>query len=127
MAEPFAPSFGNGGEDQDFFKRLIEGGARFLWCNEAPVHETVPPERCGRGYLLRRALLRGQNEKDLTDRAGICKSLLAVPIYALLLPAALVMGQHRFMQVSIRLCDHAGKLLSVMGFKPLGAKYLSGG
>jgi glycosyltransferase involved in cell wall biosynthesis len=127
VAEPFARSFGNGGEDQDFFKRLLEGGARLMWCNEAPVYESVPPERCSRGYLLRRALLRGQNEKTLTDWAGICKSLLALPIYTLALPMALVMGQHRFMQVSIRLCDHLGKLLSIIGVRPLGAKYLSGG
>jgi len=125
MAEPFAPAYGNGGEDLDFFKRLMEGGARFVWCNEAPVHEMVPPERCNRSYFLKRALLRGQNEKKLATVASICKSLVAVPAYVLMLPFMLVAGQHWFMHTSIRLCDHAGKLVGVLGFKPLGEKYIA--
>jgi succinoglycan biosynthesis protein ExoM len=125
-AEPFATAFGNGGEDQAFFKRLIENGAVFVWCNEAPVYEVVPPERCRRRYLLRRALLRGQNERSLTDLRGIGKSVVAVPVYLLAMPMALIAGQDRFMQVCVRLCDHFGKLAALLGFRPLGAKYLSG-
>lgn len=127
MAEPFSPIYGNGGEDQDFFKRLIEGGASFVWCNEAAVLEIVPPDRCRRRYLLRRALLRGQNEKELASVGSVCRSLIAVPAYLLLLPFVLLAGQHRFMDVSIRLCDHLGKLVGLLGFKPLGAKYLPNG
>lgn len=125
-AQPFAPLYGNGGEDQEFFKRLIDSGAVFMWCNEAPVHELVPPERCQRGYLLKRALLRGQNERALTDLKGIAKSVVAVPVYLLVMPLALITGQDRFMQVCMRLCDHLGKLVGVIGLRPLGARYLSG-
>lgn len=127
MAEPFAPAYGNGGEDQEFFKRLIEGGARFVWCNEAPVQEVVPPERCRRSYFLRRALLRGQNERNLATAASVCKSVLAVPLYALLLPFLALAGQHRLMHGSIRLCDHAGKLAAFLGLRPLGSKYIGPG
>lgn len=127
MAEPFAPAYGNGGEDVEFFKRLIERGASFVWCNESPVHELVPAERCQRRYFLRRALLRGQNEKGLTSLSSICKSLVAVPVYVLILPFVLLAGQHWFMHFSIRLCDHAGKLAGVLGFKPLGEKYITPG
>lgn len=125
MEEPFAPAYGNGGEDTDFFKRLMEAGASFVWCNEAPVHEVVPPERCQRRYFLKRALLRGQNERKLANLASVCKSLVAVPAYVVLLPFVLLAGQHWFMHYSIRLCDHAGKLAGVLGFRPLGEKYIT--
>src|SRR5690349_15090921 len=61
MAEPFDPAFGTGGEDKDFFMRMTAAGHAFRWCNEAVVYETVPPNRCTRLYMVRRALLRGRN------------------------------------------------------------------
>jgi succinoglycan biosynthesis protein ExoM len=123
--EPFDTAYGNGGEDTDFFKRLMANGARFVWCNEAAVHEVVPPDRCERRYLLKRAVLRGQNEKHLATLASVGKSLVAVPIYIAALPFVLFAGQHWVMHVGIRLCDHAGKLAGVLGFRPLGKKYIT--
>src|SRR5207245_2759845 len=38
---PFRREFGTGGEDQDFFRRMIERGHRFVWCNEAVTFELV--------------------------------------------------------------------------------------
>jgi len=126
LAEPFRRQFGNGGEDQEFFRRMIEQGRVFVWCNEAPVHEVVPPDRWTRSYLLKRALLRGQNEKHLTNARGIVRSLIAVPLYTLMLPFLLFIGQHLFMRYLVRLTDHAGKLFSLVGFRPLGDKYITG-
>ncbi len=122
---PFRREFGNGGEDQDFFRRMIQNGCRFVWCNEALVHEVVPPDRWERRYMLRRALLRGQNEKLLLTPISLGKSILAVPFYALILPFLLLAGHHVFMSYAIRLLDHAGKLLGAMGLKPAGDQYLS--
>lgn len=124
MEGPFRRQFGNGGEDQDFFKRLIERGCEFVWCNEAAVYEVVPPERCRRSYLLKRALQRGQSERGLADVRGVGKSLIAVPLYTLALPFLLIVGQHLFMRYAVRLCDHAGKLACMVGWKPLGQKYI---
>ncbi len=56
--QAFRPSFLTG-EDQDFFRRMIEKGHSFIWCNEAVAYEVVPPIRWKRTFLLRRALLRG--------------------------------------------------------------------
>lgn len=126
VAEPFRPEFGNGGEDQEFFRRMMERGATFMWCNEAAVHEVVPPERWRRRYLLKRALQRGQCETGFADWRSICKSLIAVPLYLFLLPFLLLGGHDRFVKYSIRLCDHTGKLLGVAGLKPMGSKYYSG-
>ena len=48
---PFRQEFGGGGEDQDFFRRMIERGHRFLWCDEAVVYEVVPPSRWSRRLM----------------------------------------------------------------------------
>lgn len=123
ISPPFRPEFGNGGEDQDFFRRLIEKGHRFIWCNEAVVHEVVPRERWKRRYMFRRALLRGQNERLFLTPGSIVKSMIAVPLYIAILPLLLI-RHHLFMNYSIRLLDHVGRLLAAVGLRPLGTKYL---
>src|SRR5579862_5118975 len=58
---PFRREFGAGGEDQDFFRRMIQKGHRFVWCDEAVAYEVVPPSRWSRRFMIHRALLRGKN------------------------------------------------------------------
>ena len=84
LEQAFRPEFGIGGEDQDFFRRAMEHGHTFIWCDEAPVHESVPPHRWERRFLLRRALLRGKTTfKHSENRVrNITKSIIAVPLYA---------------------------------------------
>src|SRR5262249_13059456 len=60
-AQPFKPEFRQG-EDQDFFRRMIDNGHVFIWCNEAVAYEVVPPIRWKRTFMLKRALLRGAME-----------------------------------------------------------------
>jgi succinoglycan biosynthesis protein ExoM len=114
---PFNEAFGTGGEDTDFFMRMNAKGQTFVWCNEAAAYETVPPSRWTRGYMVRRALLRGKNTLRIrTGRIeGVLKSILAVPAYATILPFTALMGQHCFMKYCIKLCDHLGRLLAVFG------------
>ena len=50
----FLPEFGTGGGDVDFFRRMMQAGNKFIWCNEAVVFEYVPPNRCKRSVLLKR-------------------------------------------------------------------------
>ena len=57
---------------------------------------------------------------------SILKSLVAVPLYALALPFLIVLGQHVFVRYSIRLLDHAGKLLAAAGVRVVGEKYVHG-
>src|SRR5215472_2488267 len=54
--QPFRQQF-RAGEDKDFFRRMIEKGHMFVWCNEAVVYEVVPPVRWKRTFMLRQALL----------------------------------------------------------------------
>ena len=125
-AQPFRPEF-RAGEDQDFFRRMIDKGHVFVWCDEAVAYEVVPPSRWKRSFMLRKALLRGAIEPK-TPTFGIVsitKSLIAVPTYAVILPFALIVGQHRFMAVLVRLCDHLGKLLAAGGFNPVKQAYVT--
>ncbi|MGB8326127.1 MAG: glycosyltransferase family A protein [Steroidobacteraceae bacterium] len=124
MAMPFDPRFANGGEDVDFFRRVLTAGHRLVWCNEAVVYETVPASRCTRRYLLRRALLRGQNNfRQREGRAGrLLASAVALPTYAVLLPVLLVAGHHHFMRFLIKFCDHLGRLGACFGFNLVASR-----
>jgi glycosyltransferase involved in cell wall biosynthesis len=124
---PFRPEF-RAGEDQDFFRRKIEEGRAFVWCADAVVFETIPPARWTRSYLLQKALLRGATARlqPTCTPASIVKSTIAVPLYAVALPGALLCGQSCFMRLLVRLCDHLGKLSMVLGIDPVRGPYVSG-
>ena len=119
--EVFRPQFGEGGEDVDFFERMTKSGCVFIWCNEADVYEVVPEARCTRMYHIRRALLRGRNslQREGPGVFSIGKSLIALPVYGFALPILFVFGHHHFMNYLIRFCDHAGKLLALIGLNPV--------
>ena len=118
-AAPFLPEFGAAGGDVNFFCRMMQNGHSFVWCNEAIVHEVVPPARWKRSFLLRRALLRGgQFLKQPEGRAmGIMKSAIATPAYALLLPFLLLAGHHHLMRYLVKFCDHSARLLGLFGLR----------
>jgi len=122
---PFRPEF-RAGEDQDFFRRMIEMGYVFIWCNEAIAYEVVPPARWKRTTMLKRALLRGAMAriKPTCGAFDIAKSVMAVLIYTLALPIALMLGHHTLMTLLVKLCDHLGKLLAVVGINPIKEPYV---
>ena len=119
IADPFLAEFGAAGGDVNFFWRMMQNGHAFIWCNEAIVHEVVPPARWKRRFLLRRALLRGGNFlKHPEGRAmAVVKSAIATPAYAVLLPFLLLAGHHHFMRYLIKFCDHASRLLGLFGLR----------
>jgi succinoglycan biosynthesis protein ExoM len=123
---PFRPEF-RAGEDQDFFRRKIEQGYNFIWSADAVAYEVVPPARWARKYMLRKALLRGATAR-LQPSCGllsIAKSLFAVLAYSLALPFAFLLGHHRFMTLLVKLFDHLGKVLAVMGINPVREQYVT--
>jgi succinoglycan biosynthesis protein ExoM len=117
----FSLDFGTGGEDVDFFRRMCRAGRTFIWCKEAPVIEIVPASRWDRTVMMKRALLRGRS--SFRNREGRClrvlKATIAVPVYAALLPIALLAGQHLFMKILLKLCDHSGCMLASVGITPV--------
>lgn len=117
---PFDPRYGRtGGEDVDFFRRRLAGGDRFVWCDEAPVFENVPPERLTRGYFLRRALMRGVANADRVSvfSGEMVKSTVAVLAYSTVVLPLLLVRHDLFMHTLIRDCDHLGKVLAVLGIR----------
>jgi succinoglycan biosynthesis protein ExoM len=124
---PFQPQFGAGGEDQDLFRRAMSRGQVFVWSAEAVCHEPVPPERTRVSFQLRRALLRGKVALRGPSGSwrGILKSVLAVPLYAVLLPVCLTMGSHVFVTQLVKSFDHLGKLLAACGIDFVGDNYIS--
>jgi glycosyltransferase involved in cell wall biosynthesis len=122
----FRPEFRSGGEDRNFFMRMIEAGHVFVWCDEAVAYESVPPVRCTRSFMLRRALLRGKmslNHRSIGLK-GVLISAAAVPIYSITLPFLLLSGQHHFMNFLIKICDHAGRLMAFLGINPVRESYV---
>jgi glycosyltransferase involved in cell wall biosynthesis len=126
MDAPFRPEFRTG-EDQDFFRRVIEKGYFFIWCHEATAYEIVPPIRWNRSFLLKRALLRGYTslEHPTFGAREILTSLIAAPVYALALPFAFLLGQGKFMSFLVRLFDHLGRLLGWVGINPVRQAYVT--
>jgi succinoglycan biosynthesis protein ExoM len=124
--EPFRSDFITG-EDQDFFRRMIERGHKFVWCDEALAYETVPPIRWSRRFMLKRALLRGKVSlrHPTTKTRDTLKSFLAVPLYLAALPVLFLAGQHLFMQYLIKSFDHLGRILAFIGIDPVGEKYVT--
>src|SRR6185436_3862815 len=108
------------GEDQDFFRRMIESGRVFIWCNEAVAYEITPPIRWNLGFMLRRALFRG--EVSIRHRgvkaSAVAKSVIALPFYCISLPFLLFVGYHLFVKYLIKVFDHTGRILAFVGFDP---------
>ncbi len=127
MNEVFRREFGSGGEDRNFFMRMIQEGCAFVWCNEAVVYEVVPAVRWKRSFMLRRALLRGKSSMNHPGfgLGKIAQSLAAVVLYSLALPFLLISGQHNFMRYLIKLCDHAGRILAFLGINPITDSYVT--
>lgn len=124
--EPFQPNF-RSGEDQDFFRRMIDQGHSFVWCNEAIVNETIPPGRWKRSFMVKRALLQGSSAV-LHPNFGardFAKSLIAIPVYSVALPFALVLAHHHFMSLIIRIFAHVGRLLAFARINPIRVPYVT--
>ena len=77
--------------------------------------------------MVRRALLRGRITlvHPTFGAMGIAKSVIAVPAYAAALPFALVAGQSRFMVCLVKLFDHMGRLLALVGMNPITEPYVT--
>jgi glycosyltransferase involved in cell wall biosynthesis len=116
----FDPKFGlTGGGDAVFFKRMIEKGKTFVWCDEGIVYETVPSERQTRSYYIKRALTRGMTDASHISFFSLStlKSIVALIVYTLALPILFLIGEHLFIKYLIKDFDHLGKLSAYLGIK----------
>jgi succinoglycan biosynthesis protein ExoM len=120
----FDPAWGRtGGSDIELFDRMLAAGARFLWCDDAIVRETIPAYRQRLGWLSQRAFrggvgftrLQRQRGRAGAVRRGLPRALLAVTGLALLLPLAAMKGRRAAARVWLRICTQAGHLWAFAG------------
>ncbi|MHB8535634.1 MAG: glycosyltransferase family 2 protein [Sulfuricaulis sp.] len=126
---PFDPDYGlTGGEDGDMLGRLVQQGARIVWCDEAVVHEPVEPARLSLRWLLLRALRGGQDfaRHRLTGRFGhltstgrarlflraLLQSAIAIGLALLSWPR----GQHRAVYWLLKASANLGKMSIFLGW-----------
>lgn len=75
----FDPSYGLiGGSDGVFINGQIRLGRKFVWCDDAVVYETVPPDRWPADYYYRRffriGTMQGRSVRVSRGRIGFLKS-----------------------------------------------------
>src|SRR5216683_5882384 len=127
---PFDPALGlTGGEDGDLLSRLVQRGARLVWCDEAIVREPVEPSRLSLHWLLRRALSGGQDfaRHSLAGRYGTMSSAKRVRFFLRALVQALAaaaltlvvwpLGRHHAARWLTTLSANVGKLSVFWGWR----------
>jgi succinoglycan biosynthesis protein ExoM len=128
--EPFDPALGlTGGEDGDLLSRLVQRGARLVWCDEAIVREPVEPSRLSLRWLLRRALSGGQDfaRHSLAGRYGSMSTAKRVRFFLRALAQALAaaglalvvwpLGRHHAARWLTTLSANVGKLSVFWGWR----------
>lgn len=121
----FDRKFKTGGSDQEFFKQAMHAGCMFVAVEEAPVYETVPPERWTKSYYLKRALVNGFNSYrySVSEKRGISwvtvpvKSTGALLIYALAFPFCVCLGSHVLMNCLEKGGHHLSRLFAMLGIE----------
>jgi succinoglycan biosynthesis protein ExoM len=126
---PFDPNYGlTGGEDGDLLGRLVQQGARIIWCDEAIVYEPVEAARLSLRWLLLRALRGGQDfaRHRLRGRFGnlpwagrtrlFLRALMQSAIAAGLALLSWPSGQHRAVYWLLKLSANLGKMSIFLGW-----------
>ncbi len=125
----FDPDYGlTGGEDGDLLSRLVQHGARIVWCDEALVQEPIEPVRLSLRWILKRALSGGQNfaRHALAGRYGkmshvrcaifFCRALLQALVAAVLALISWPVGRHVAAHWLTKVSANLGKLSIFCGF-----------
>ncbi len=112
----FDPRFGQGGEDQDLTRRMMERGLRFVWYNGAIAHEIISPERWRVDNMIRKAFIRGGMSAQYpgSKLAMIGKSSTALLVYLLALPLLMILGSHYFIDYLIKMSNHMGRICALI-------------
>jgi succinoglycan biosynthesis protein ExoM len=126
---PFDAAYGlTGGEDGDLLARLVQAGARIVWCNEAIVNEPVETARLSLRWLLLRALRGGQDfaRHSLAGRYGplslggrwqlFSRALAQAGLAAALSLVNLPRGTHRAAYWLLKAAANLGKMSVLVGW-----------
>lgn len=106
----------SGGSDGQFLARQTEKGRKVIWCDQALVYETVPPDRWSRSYYLNRNLRIGILQGDLYRRSRAVKNILFCGIslvwQVLILPISAIGGESRWMRILTKIYYQGGCLFA---------------
>ena len=123
-SDGFDPLFAaSGGEDIDFFRTLEHRGAKFVWCDEAIVYESVSSYRASVRYVLRRVFTNGQTYVRVLAKTGGAGTYLffifrgAVGLVVFFVTAILSAPVSRSASLRFvrRAFGDAGKMFAVLG------------
>jgi len=128
MDPMFDPAYGlTGGEDGELLSRLVQDGARLIWCDSAIVSEPVPVSRLSLRWLLLRSLRGGQDfaRLVLAGRHGpvtglsrlrlLMRSLMQLLGACVLALLCLPLGLHRSAYWLTKASANLGKLSTFVG------------
>ncbi|MDI6698981.1 MAG: glycosyltransferase family 2 protein [Candidatus Saccharicenans sp.] len=113
------------GSDRAFFKEAIEHGYKFVFVAEAPVYETVPPERWNKTYFIKRAIVHGYNSY-LNNIKGapirwqlftLFKSIIAVGFYYVVFPISLIFGPVWYVKCLEKGAHHFSQIMARFGIE----------
>ena len=111
--------------DRAFFKEAIRLGYKFIAVEEAPVYETVPPERWKKSYYIKRSLAHGYNTycfsikgaSPLRQIGTAIRSLIALTLYTLVLPLGMILGPAWYLKLLEKGAHHLSQLLARVGIE----------
>ncbi|MDD1777384.1 MAG: glycosyltransferase [Candidatus Helarchaeota archaeon] len=111
--------------DRAFFKQAMKAGYRFVAVEEAPVYESVPPERWTRSYYLRRALVHGYSTyrnsagewRAFARVVALLKSAAILLAYAIALPFCACLGSHILVKCLEGGGYHLSRLCAMFGIE----------
>ena len=122
----FDPKFGrSGGEDGQFFEKVIKKGKVFVWCQEACVHELVPPARLKKSFYLERSLRIGglsgelMRKRSLRALERLPVSLAIIGALTLWVPVAAVFKKESTVKFLVKLVYEVGWTFGALGYVPI--------
>ena len=121
----FDLKFKTSSSDRAFFKGAIRLGYKFIAVEEAPVYETVPPERWKKSYYIKRSLAHGYNTycfsikgaSPLRQIGTAIRSLIALTLYTLVLPLGMILGPAWYLKLLEKGAHHLSQLLARVGIE----------
>ena len=118
----FDARFGrSGGEDVNFFQKQIAQNKQFVWCDEAIVYETVPPERWRATFHLRKYIRIGGLNGARIRRASkssaveLARTIGSIPAWCALLLVFSPFGKHLWIRPALKLAYSGSCILAFFG------------
>lgn len=120
----FDPARGRtGGEDSEFLERQMKKGYLFVWCDEAPVFESVTEQRWSAAFYLKREFrigtLAGEEHRQNRSISTPIRDYIVLSCLLFIMPLSFLTPKYIGMKVLTKLSYTVGRLLSYCGLSLL--------